>query len=494
MKDEMSKIIFVNPPSMDYAYAELREFALAVPPLGMAYIAAYLETYNFDVEIIDCDALRLDIPQTINLIKDKQPKYIGLMAMTSTMTIVTRMFKLLRASLPDAILILGGVHGTALPKQTLEEVPEIDFIVMGEGEYTMRELITKLENNETNLNDLKSIKGIGFRSDNSIYLNERRPLIGDLDSLPFPARHLLPMETYRGPGWFRWLRGYVKPFVSVFTARGCPYNCNFCASHLMTERKVRYRSVENVMAEIDHLVETYNIRVLCFQDDTFTLNRQRAIEICRQLASRDYKLRIMCATRVTQVDEELLMYMKEAGVEWMFYGVESGNEEILKKCNKRITLSQIRHAYDITRKAGICTHAGIILGHIGETKETALDSIRFLKKLNSDYAAIATLIPFPGSYVWDYCQENKIPLPKDWGSFGMVNSLPIAVNSGLSSTDLLRLRDRGILSYNANPKRLFRLLTGKRYNRKLMIYDHFYNAYALLLRKIRQTREVLVKS
>ena len=494
MKDQMGKIIFVNPPSMDSAYAELREFALAVPPLGMAYIAAYLESYNNDVEIVDCDALRLDIPQAVNLIKNKHPKYIGLMAMTSTMTIVTKMFKLLRVSLPDAILVLGGVHGTALPKRTLEEVPEIDFIVMGEGEYTTHELITKYENNETSLEDLKSIKGIGFRHDNSIYINERRPLIDDLDSLPFPARHLLPMEVYNGPGWFRWFKGYVKPFVSVFTTRGCPFNCNFCASHLMSERKVRQRSIENVMAEIDHLVETYNIKVLCFQDDTFTMNRKRTIELCTQLSSRDYDLRIMCSTRVNQVDEELLMYMKKAGVEWMFYGVESGNEEVLKRCNKRITLSQIRRAYDITRKAGICTHAGIILGHIGETKETALDSIRFLRDLNSDYAAIATLVPFPGSYAWDYCQENKIPLPKDWCDFGMVNSMPIAVNPGLSSADLLILRDKGIFSYNANPNRLLRMFTDKRYNKKLMIYDHFYNAYALLLRKIRLTREVLVNS
>jgi radical SAM superfamily enzyme YgiQ (UPF0313 family) len=202
----------------------------------------------------------------------------------------------------------------------------------------------------------------------------------------------------------------------------------------------------------------------------------------------------MCSTRVNQVDEELLMHMKKAGVEWMFYGVESGNEEILKRCNKKITLDQIRHAYNITRKAGICTHAGMILGHIGETKETAMDSIRFVRELGPDYAAIATLVPFPGSYAWDYCQENKIPLPKDWGHFGMVNSMPIAVNAGLSSAELLRLRDKGIFSYNANPKRLFRLLTDDRYDRRLMIRDHFYNAYALLLRKIRLTRKGIVGS
>jgi radical SAM superfamily enzyme YgiQ (UPF0313 family) len=248
------------------------------------------------------------------------------------------------------------------------------------------------------------------------------------------------------------------------------------------------------MAEIDHLKEIYDIKVLHFQDDTFTLKRERAIKICKALASRDYKLRIMCSTRVDQVDEELLGHMKKAGVEWIFYGVESGNNEILKRCSKNITIRQIEHAYKMTKEAGIKTHAGVILGHIGETHRTALDTIKFLRKLDPDYAGIATLIPFPGSAAWDYCRKNNVELPDKWGDFGMVNSVPIAINKDLGSRDLLKLRDKAVLSYYANPRRILRIFFDKQYNRKQLMIDHFHNAYALLKRKTRQDRKVMETS
>jgi anaerobic magnesium-protoporphyrin IX monomethyl ester cyclase len=198
----------------------------------------------------------------------------------------------------------------------------------------------------------------------------------------------------------------------------------------------------------------------------------------------------MCCTRVDQVDGEILDYMKRAGVEWIFYGVESGNQEILKRCNKNVSLNQIKRAFYLTKKAGIGTHAGIILGHLGETRRSALDTIRFLRELMPDYSGIATLIPFPGSKTWDYCNEKNIPLPENWNDYGMVNAVPIAVNPDLTSKELLKLRDRAILEYYGNPRRLWRSLRNKRYNRKLIIRDHIYNAYALLHRKVQQNREI----
>jgi len=484
------KIILIDPPAMDNAYRELRRFALSVAPLGMAYIAAYLESKNIKVDIIDCDALGLNIAATAEILKKENPKYVGLMAMTATMDIAEEMIQEIRRILPKTVIMLGGVHGTALPQRTLEDVPELDIVVMGEGEHTTYELITTMDAGEK-LEDLLKVKGICFRYDGKIYENQRRPYIADLDSLPFPTRHLLPNDVYEGPGWFRWIHGFTKPFNSIFTSRGCPYNCTFCAAHIMCGRKIRYRSVNKVMEEIDYLKDTYNIKILTFQDDTFTLNRERTIAICRELIKRDYNLHLTCSTRVDQIDEELLRYMKKAGFTWIFYGVESGNQEILHQCNKNTTLEQIRHAFHLTKKAGIGTHAGMILGHIGETKETAMDTIRFLLELMPDYAALATMIPFPGSKAWEYCLESDIPLPPSWNDFGMVNSIPIAVNPGLSSKMLLKLRDRGVLYYYANPKRLWNILRNKKYNKKLLINDHIYNSYAILLRKIRQTRKVM---
>ena len=410
--------------------------------------------------------------------------------MTATVEIAKEMIKAIRRTIPETIIILGGVHGTALPKRTLEEIPQLDVVVMGEGEYTTYELIKTMDA-KAKPEALLKIKGICFRYDGKIYENQRRPYISDLDALPYPARHLLPMDVYEGPGWFRWIHGFAKPFTSVFASRGCPFHCNFCAAHIMCGRKIRYRSIDKVMEEIDHLKYTYNIKILTFQDDTFTLNKERAITICEELIKRDYKLYLTCGTRVDMVDEQILGYMKKAGFEWIFYGVESGNQEILKQCNKNTSLDQIRRAFYLTKKAGIGTHAGMILGHIGETKKTAMDTIRFLLKLMPDYAAIATMIPFPGSRAWEHCLENDIPLPQSWSDFGMVNSIPIAVNPELDSKTLLKLRDKGVLYYYGNPKRLWNILSDKRYNKKLLINDHLYNSYALILRKIRQTKQIL---
>lgn len=486
----MSKhIILINPPTREKAYRELKHFAFTAPPMGLAYIAAYLEKKNIAVDIIDSDPLGMDIDATALKIKKENPKYVGVTAMTATVDIAKKLITKIRHVLPNAILILGGAHATALPRLTMEEIPELDIIITGEGEHTTYEFI-KVMDAGGRFEDLQKVKGICFRKDNQIILNEKRPFIKNLDSLPFPARHLLPMDAYEGPGWFRWSYGYTKPYVNIFTARGCPYKCNFCASHLMAGRKVRYRSVQSVMDEIDYLKEKFNIKILSIEDDTLTLKKERTIAICKELIRRQYNLHIMCETRVDHVDEELLGYLKKAGVDWLFFGVESGNQQILNQTRKGIKLEQVKHAVKLTKKAGIGVHTGFILGHIGETRETALETIRFLKELMPDNAGIATLIPFPGSKVWDYCQENNIALPTTWTEFGMVNSVPISVNPGLDRRELLRLRDKAIIAYYADIRRLWKLF--RQYNKKLLIKDHVHNAYALLLRKFRQSRETRI--
>jgi len=483
----MGKVVLVNPPTREHAYRELKKFAFLAPPMGLAYVAAYLQQQKIPVSLIDSDPLELDLEQTVKKIVSEAPAYVGITAMTATMGIAGRLIKKVRVALPEVKIILGGVHGSALPRRTLKEFPVLDFVVRQEGEYTTFELIKVLEN-AGKLKDLQQVEGITFRYGGEIYHNEPRPFIENLDELPFPARQMLPIDTYQGPGWFRWSQGYRGPFLQIFTSRGCPYNCNFCASHLMCGRKARYRSVENVMEEIDLLVHKYKAKILSIEDDTFTVNRKRALSICQELIKRDYKLHIMCETRVDLVDEELLDTLKRAGVEWLFLGVESGNAEILKATRKGITVEQVKKAFQLIKRVGIGTNAGFILGHLGETWDTAGDTIRLLRELMPDYAGIATLIPFPGSRLWDYCLENDTPLPSDWNGYGMVNAPPISINPGLSSKQLIKLRDRAILTYYGNPKRFWRMFI--RYNKYRLICDHIYNAYALLLRKMRLSRKL----
>lgn len=373
------KILLVNPPPRHIEYENI-----VVPPLGLSYIAAVLEKNGYKVEILDAFALQQSWQEFENRIKETNADIIGIGGMTPVIDNTYRAAKICRRYCK--YLVVGGPHTTVFIKNIFNQIPEVDFAVYGEGENTFLELVKTITNN----GDFSRIAGLATREG----INPPRELISDLDSLPFPARHLLPNRLYK------YIFSKNKKVTTMFISRGCPYNCVFCDKSVFGS-KYRKRSAENVLEEISLIKDMYKEISIVFYDDLFTLDKKRVIKICHGIIERNLKIDWKCEGRVDQVDEELLGWMKKAGCSTIAYGVESGNQKGINYLNKNITLAQVKNAFTLTRKAGIMSTAYFILGIPVETYEDEIGTIEFAKSINPDYAQFSVLSPFPGTRLYD---------------------------------------------------------------------------------------------
>lgn len=452
----MKHLLLIVPPTMDNAYHNLKHFVAIVPPIGLLSVAAAVEKAGCRVEIIDADAEGLTFEETVALVAAKKPDYVGSTTMTATMDITSRFYVTLKERAPDVTVIVGGPHASAQPENILEENPAIDIAVIGEGDETIVEILAAMQGT----GDLTGVPGIAFRSGTEIRVTECRPPIKELSGLAMPAYHLLKPELYRSYGWNQWVGGYRAPVGVVFTGRGCVGRCNFCAAHTVFGHGVRYFKIEQVIEQLEYLVNVWQIRVLYFQDDTFTANRKMVTEICDYIISKGYqhRLEIMVSSRVDTVYMPTLQKMRQAGVRWICFGVESGNQAILDRMYKRVTLDQIRKAFVMAREAGLFIAGNFMLGHLGETWESAMETINMACELDQEYTSFAIAIPLPGTELYQHCLDNNIPLPS-WNDFGSVNTPPIPLNETLSADDLLRLRDIAVNRFFKRPIYLFRVFT-----------------------------------
>ncbi len=385
-----------------------------VPPLGLLYVAAVLEEEGHKVQVLDADPEFQD--SMMKEIKDFDPELIGLSFLTVAYERGLNLCKALKKELPDVTYCAGGVHTTVKPHDTLKAL-DLDFIVVGEGEYTMREVCEKLDKKK----GLKNIAGIFYRENGAVIENERRELIQDLDSLPFPARHLIDMTPYLKPPGI--IRGYAeKNQTTVVTSRGCPFKCIYCGSHNIFGRRTRRRSVKNVVDEIEHLEKTYGMRGIYFCDDTFTLSSKWVKEYCRDLNSRDFTIKWGCQSRVDQTDHDLMQKMKDSGLVQLDFGVESGSEKILKVLGKGGAgdrTSQIKQSFKLCKDLGIRTLATFIIGNPEETRQDIEESFQVAKEIQADYTAFYFLTPYPGTDIYDMAIEKgwldpNIPFSEVW--------------------------------------------------------------------------------
>lgn len=468
------RMVLVVVPTMENAYHNLRDFVAMPPPMGLISIAAMVEMSGREVMIVDGDAEQLTLDQTVARIVALQPDYVGSTVMTATMDITRDFYGRVKASLPHCPVIVGGPHVSALPEQTLRDMDGVDIGIIGEGDETILELLDAIDHGTA----FDPIAGIVFRRGASAVETGTRGAITDLSLLPRPAYHLLKKELYRSYGWNNWVSGYRAPVGVVFTGRGCIGKCNFCSAHTVFGRGIRYFSFEKIKAQIDYLMEEWGIRILYFQDDTFTANRKLVHAICDYLIEKGYnkRLEIMVSSRVDTVNPEMLGKMRQAGVRWICFGVESGNQEILTKMHKHITIEQIRKAFRLSREAGLFIAGNFMLGHIGETRESALDTIRLACELDQEYSSFAIAIPLPGSELYEYCIANAIPLPS-WNDYGSVNTPPIPLNVGLDAAALIELRDLAVSKFFKRPLYLARLMWRLRAGR--VIYDFVQMYFAL---------------
>jgi anaerobic magnesium-protoporphyrin IX monomethyl ester cyclase len=356
------------------------------PPLGISYMAAALRRAGHDVSLLDCTFTKRKVAMEKAL--ETNARIVGLYCMATMIEDCFLFADLLRNR--TGLLVAGGPMPTASPDLFLDR---FDVVVRGEGEQTMAELLQTWEKGL----DLESVRGIAFArkadaasgTGGNVVTTAPRPFSGDLDHIAFPARDLLPNESYLSHG----KRAYGFSITTIMTTRGCPFQCDFC-SNVIFGGSYRERSTENVVDEIEEALGLGYERI-SFADDVFTMNPGRVRAICREIETRGLHFQWECLGRVDTMDYPLAAAMKKAGCTRIFFGIESGNDEILGLMNKKITVNQARGAVEAAHRAGLHVGAFFIVGYPGDTNDSALQTIRFALSMPLDYLGLAMPQPLP---------------------------------------------------------------------------------------------------
>ena len=449
------KIILINPPSLNTISSNVPEVLEQdvgfIPPLGLMYVAAYLEKHtNHEIKIIDCRVEKMDYKTLEDRIKQENPDVVGITALTFTLIDVLKTLKIIKSINKDIKTVLGGPHVNIYPEETIN-IPEVDFLILGEGEAPCKELIDNINNEKK----LKTITGLVFQAENGkIYNTGSRPLLQNLDQLPFPARHLTPYKKYYS------VLAKKSPVTSMFTSRGCPFKCLFCdRPHL--GKMFRARSAKNVVDEMQQIAEM-GIKEIFIYDDTFTVNRTRVVDICQEILKRNLKISWDIRARVDTVDKELLKLMKQAGCVRIHYGVEAGTQRVLDVLRKGITIEQVKKAFSLTRKQGIYSLAYFMMGAPTETREEVEQTIKLAKKLKPNFVHFAILTPYPATAAYALGLEQKV-LPFDyWKKFAKnpeKNFQPYFWEKELSRDELVKLLKKAYFSFYFRPRYIVEQLT-----------------------------------
>lgn len=376
-------------------------------PFFLAYAAAVLKGNNYRVNVIDAIAEGLDGREFLNRITGYRPDVVFMECSTPSIDVDLKFLKMIKEQ-TQAYTILAGSHATICAESILGENRFVDFILKNEYDFTLKELVGGLENG---LNPAE-IKGLCWRENGGVICSRENPYVEDLDRLPFPARELFPMSCYNEALCER-------PNVSIMSSRGCPYNCIFCLwpQTFYGTRRYRFRTSSLVVDEIEILLRDYRPREIYFDDDTFTVNRERVMELSREIKRRGLCFKWDCLGHIGNMDEEMLYAMKDAGCNRIRYGVESGNSMILENINKSTTPDRIREVFCLTKQVGILRHATVTFGLPGETKETLQETIRFILELNPDTVQFSIAVPFPGTRFFKMAEERGWLKTKDWSKF-----------------------------------------------------------------------------
>lgn len=358
------------------------------PPLGLAYLAAALEAAGIEVRVLDWVVYPYSEAALAKVLDEFKPALAGLTAVTMNVDRALAVARAVKRFAPGTVTAMGGPHVTFCARETLEACPALDVAVLGEGEQTLVELCRAVESG----NDLDTVRGIAWRSGQEVRFTPRRGFIRDLDRLPMPARHLLPLGRYRALG---------MP-LSMTTSRGCPHACIFCVGRRMVGARVRFRSPALVADEMEALARL-GFHQVNLADDLFTADARRCTAVCDEILRRGLHVKWTSFARVDTVSEDLFRKMRAAGCTAVSFGIESGNAGILKTIQKGITLDQVVSAVDMCAGAGVTPFASFILGLPGETPETLRETLAFAKRLESRGLVYGfhLLAPFPGTAVRD---------------------------------------------------------------------------------------------
>ena len=375
------------------------------PPLGILYIAGYLEAHTgHEVMVLDCLVEELGYSEVEERIRALAPEVVGITCLTFTLLDVLKAAKIVKVVNPETTVVIGGPHAHIYPKETASQ-DNVDYVVTGEGEVTMSELVAALERGEKQ----PGVPGLVYVRDGEAVDTGRRPPVDDLDSLPMPARHLTPYEKYHS------LLARGSAVTTMFTSRGCPYGCKYCDRPNMG-RSFRFRSAGNVADEFEKCAEM-GIDEFLVYDDTFTVSRKRALEVCREIVRRELKVYWDIRTRVDLVNEELLVALKEAGCIRIHFGVEAGSDPILKNLNRGVKVEQVRETFKLTKRIGIGTLGYFMVGNPGETRDDVERTMELARELDPDFAHITIMTPFPATQLYYDALEKGLYETDHWAEF-----------------------------------------------------------------------------
>lgn len=403
-------VILIDPPWVIENKKNLwKSVGSCLPSLGLAYVASYAEKLGHKVRILDCTAERISLDMVEDKLKQySYPDFIGLTSTTPLINNALKIAAVCKKLFPNAKVVLGGVHPSVMPDEVLSN-QNVDYVVRDEGEQTFSELLCG--------KDPKKIEGLSYKEMSKdgikVIHNPLRPLITDLNEIPPPAYHLLPMNKY-----YPAIGNYKRlPAMSIFATRGCPGRCTFC--HRTFRGVVRPRSANNILEEIKLLQKDYGIKEISFYDDTFTMFRKVIHEFCDRIIKEGIDITWSCFTRVDYIDEEILVNMKKAGCHLILFGVETADEKIMKNINKNISLGKVMELVKIARDVGIQTRASFMIGNPGETEESVKKTIDFAIKLDPDEVQFNITTVYPGTEMFNWADKKGYILTKDWGKYNM---------------------------------------------------------------------------
>ncbi len=488
-------IVLVNPGDKKQSYGKLGETLAAVePPLLLALLAAFLREKGFAVTIIDAEAEDLEADDIVSRLAADLPRVVGIgliganpsASSTPKMAAVRPLLEKIRGKMPECRTVLFGIHPAALPEQTLRE-EGCDFVVRGEAFYVVERLLQTIRAGK---NDF-TIPGLWYLRNEAVIDNGWADLVTDLDSLPAPAWDLLPMEKYRAHNWHcLGDLAHRAPYGVIYTSLGCPFQCHYCNVHALYNGRpgLRRRSPRRVLEDIDLLYRQYQVRHLKIMDELFVTPDRRLLEICDLLIERAYDLNIWAYARVDTVSQEILQKLKQAGVNWLAFGIEAGSPAVREGVSKgRFDQPAVHRAVAMAHAAGISVLGNFMFGLPDDDLETMAGTLDLARALECEYVNFYTTMAYPGSPLYEEALKRGWELPSSWAGYAQLSpdTRPLPTRH-LSAARVLRFRDEAFEAYYGDPGYLERIrakfgagavdhlrqMVGHRLRRHLLERDH----------------------
>ncbi len=454
------KVLLINPPSHgDEKF--VREgrcmqrggaWTAIWSPVTLATAAALLRDNGIEVKLYDCVVDEINREDLKDILSHFKPDMIVINSSTPSINFDMECANLAGDILPDILTVAIGIHVSALPFESLMLAPRINCVVIGEPERTILKLSHAIKENtsmEEKIERIKAVPSIAYKEGFKLRKTENSDYIEDLDSIPFPAWDLINVNNYQMP-----FTG--NPFLLVSTGRGCPHHCTYCSAKAYYGQKLRLRSIDNILDEIERNINEFGVREFLFWTEAFTMNNDFAIGLTEGILKRDLDISWVCNSRVDDVTPELLKALKKAGCTMIGYGIESGNPEILKQVKKGIKIEDIKNAVKWTKEAGLSVTGHMMVGFPGENEESINMTVKLSQDLDLDFVQFYAVVPFPGSELFDTARKNNTIT--DWNFMKFEQNYGVLHTGHLTPEEVTKLRSRAYKQFYFRPSTIFKTL------------------------------------